>query len=739
MGNTSKGYRRPDAFGGETYSEDPKAPSMYRSKVQLATSYAPGVLMTWEGGKGICRTVPATSPIEIPRNTRKLIFEGMREIASNWLLRVKRVVDYAPAEFALDHEFLDSRSGLATIDETHFEMSSPEKIGYVPYPLLYRCAECGSVEEFSSVAEQARIRLRTSCTKPTKHRSRWTQVDVVYVHWHGELEPLSPFNHSYDPETRDTKQLKFCTCGHRKFRLKNDGPVFSDWTYVCEGCGKPRKLKKADPLVLRRLQADQDEGGRTFEYIEVNMLPVSYRANNAFYPQRSSFIEFADEGVLDLMTSDRDADLIKRLSEMHQIPFIEPTDEEIQAALRTSSLGDLSEEWVDYSDLLRMAERNRGRGAVDMARGYERQAQTYRNGWFTRGIVQRGGLTSPAIKSQVDARRDWAPKYDPIRLTVQHDAFQKEHIAAAKEDNLAVDVMAPDVTLTDVVNDGEAFERYKEDIGGLLGHLGVERLILLRGLPICDYSFGYTRVSATPVYNREYQGRAVPMPVRLKAFDPLPSTPPRRPVYVTRQRNEALYFKLDEARVRRWLKANQVVDLPEEGVGLGRALLETYTDFGPFMEEFKDREGGSLEPRAIGSYIYLLLHSLSHQMMHSLADTSGIDRDGIGEHLFPADLAFVIYRKGMTPDLGNISAMWRNHALDFLRRGIDPRLLRCGSGSLCDSRGGACPACIMVSEVSCISSNVLLSRAALRGGAKPMWERTGAPDLLGYFDRSLDG
>jgi hypothetical protein len=178
--------------------------------------------------------------------------------------------------------------------------------------------------------------------------------------------------------------------------------------------------------------------------------------------------------------------------------------------------------------------------------------------------------------------------------------------------------------------------------------------------------------------------------------------------------------------------------LPNEGIGLGRALLENYADFGPFMEEFKDREGGSLEPRAIGSYVYLLLHSMSHQMMHSLADTSGIDRDGIGEHLFPADLAFVIYRKGMTPDLGNISAMWRNHALEFLKRGIDPRLLRCGSGTLCDSRGGACPACIMVSEVSCISSNVLLSRAALRGGAKPMWERAGAPDLIGYFDRSLD-
>jgi hypothetical protein len=43
----------------------------------------------------------------------------------------------------------------------------------------------------------------------------------------------------------------------------------------------------------------------------------------------------------------------------------------------------------------------------------------------------------------------------------------------------------------------------------------------------------------------------------------------------------------------------------------------------------------------------------------------------------------------------------------------------------------------MVSEVSCISSNLLLSRASLRGGAKPEWEPVTAPDLIGYFALSL--
>ncbi|WP_207774679.1 hypothetical protein [Sphingosinicella sp. YJ22] len=67
--------------------------------------------------------------------------------------------------------------------------------------------------------------------------------------------------------------------------------------------------------------------------------------------------------------------------------------------------------------------------------------------------------------------------------------------------------------------------------------------------------------------------------------------------------------------------------MPDEA--LGRAFLERYEDFGPFLEIFKDREGTGGYPRTVPAYVYLLLHTLSHQMMQSLADTSGVDRDGI--------------------------------------------------------------------------------------------------------------
>src|SRR3546814_7124923 len=101
--------------------------------------------------------------------------------------------------------------------------------------------------------------------------------------------------------------------------------------------------------------------------------------------------------------------------------------------------------------------------------------------------------------------------------------------------------------------------------------------------------------------------------------------------------------------------------------------------------------------------------------MHGISRFSGLDLGSMSEAIFPADLAFLVHRRGMTEDLGNISSMWRDHNEAFLDYLVSRRELRCGSGTLCDHRGGACPACIMIPETSCIAGNQLLSRASLVG------------------------
>jgi hypothetical protein len=565
----------------------------------------------------------------------------------------------------------------------------------------------------------------------TDSNVRRDPLDVVYAHWSGSIEPLSPSGYRFDAADSRVHRIDVCTCGARNYSLRNRAPVFSEWRFVCNECGVTRELKKPDHDTYEILEADRQAGGRQYEFIEVNMLPVSYRANSAFYPQRGNFIEFRNADVVDLLTEGRRFDLARALARIYDVPFVEPSEADIETALRNAGR---TAEWEEYQDLRDMLRRAEERGSRDGVLRWREAIAQMREAWYASDVVERGQVQSPALVRAALNRENWARRYDPIRLALQHNAFVQEHIADRLPVFEAVDVMTPDAQLSDVVGDPAALARYRATIGPLLETMGLERMVLIRGLPICEFSFGYSRVSPGPIYHRESQGRLVAMPVRLKAFDALPVPGGRKhPIYVTQQRNEALYFRLDEAKVRRWLELNQVPDTPPEGVHIGQRLIETYQDFGPFLEEFKDRERGGT-PRSLGSYVYLLLHSLAHQLMHSLADLSGLDADGLGEHLFPADLAIVLYRKGMTPDLGNISAMWRNHAGDYLRRAIDPRLLRCGSGSLCDSRGGACPACIMVSEVTCLASNQLLSRAALRGGPAPTWEAAAAPRIVGFFE-----
>lgn len=726
-----RGYGRQGSFGDEGDASGATPPKMVRSRSQIATAYAPGVLMTWEGGKGICKAVPIVKEFAnpLPANVTQTIFEGIKEFAQSWRDRARDGCPNAPDEFILDDPFYDHRTGDVTIDPTRFAMNQPTVVGYVPYPLLYQCGVCKTLREFKSVAEQAKRGLPEKCKD---HDARWSQVDVVYAHWYGTIEPLSAFNYVFDDNKQDVKPIQNCTCGWTTFKLKNQPPVFSEWRFQCEECETTRELKKAEPHVLLKLKLDQQKGGRKFEYVEVDMLPVSYRASSAFYPQRASFIELREATVVELMSRGRQEDLLRRLAEIHSIPYREPSDVEIENAVATASRSD---EWDDYVATRNLYRRRQEKGQD--AVGLKSDMDGLREKWFTDGLITRGELSSVAIANKVGLRENWARKFDPIRLTVEHAAFVEEHIKAGMRGPryTAVDVTNPDLPLFENAGVAAELARYRNDVRGVLDKTGVDQMVLIRGLPICEYSFGFSRVSPTPVYQREHNNRVVPMPVRLVAFDEMKNH--QRPIYVTQQKNEALYVKLDKHRIRRWLKRNGVVDMPPDDVGLPQAYLERYEDFGQFLDDYKDKERQGM-PRTLAPFVYMLLHSFSHQLIHSLADASGIDRDGIGEYVFPADMAFTIFRKGMTPDLGNISAMWRNHAMDFLRRSIDPRMLRCGSGSLCDSRGGACPACIMVSEVSCGSSNLLLSRSVLKGGPAPEWEVANSPDIVGYFDTELD-
>ena len=202
------------------------------------------------------------------------------------------------------------------------------------------------------------------------------------------------------------------------------------------------------------------------------------------------------------------------------------------------------------------------------------------------------------------------------------------------------------------------------------------------------------------------------------------------------QANEAFYVRLNPKVVYAWLSQLGLSDLPDwdpEGeLKLGAHLLQLAVPFGNYFSD--------LHPGAASTYryVYTLLHTYAHVFMRSISEFSGLDLGSISEYLFPADLAFVVYRNGTTMDLGNLSALWRNFNNMFLEHILQPKTLMCGSGSLCDTnphKPGACPDCVMAPETSCLASNQLLSRAVLRGGPAPREDKDHQlQEIVGFMD-----
>jgi hypothetical protein len=267
-----------------------------------------------------------------------------------------------------------------------------------------------------------------------------------------------------------------------------------------------------------------------------------------------------------------------------------------------------------------------------------------------------------------------------------------------------------------------------------LRYLGIARAGLISKFDLCKFSFGYSRVGDTPRILKH--GRM--MPVRLNLFPKVQAGhESRHPVYVLEQSNEAFYFKLDEALVRSWLAQ------PEMDCGDGGLLSEYPDNFAAAMLSSAEVMRGYLEEHdrksspTIFKMTYALMHSYAHYIMQGIQQFSGLNLGSIGEYLFPCDLAFIVYRNGMTLDLGDLSALWRNHHEAFLAylRNF-PTSLGCNLGNLCMTKGGACPDCIMIPEVICLTANKYLSRSTLIGRGRPDFI-IGEERVKGYLQFAL--
>lgn len=722
------------------------AKSMSRSRNQLATAYAPESFFTFEGGKGACIARScAGEPLNLSDTTIDLILERIGELGRAWYDAAmnaresdKNKPQPLPAQ-CVDWALLDpSSQDFQVPGLDRFYLCKPSHMEYTPAPLAFVCRHCSlfkDYEDLSKLDADIGNLVPERCSHPKNlQKCDWEQLDVVFVHWSGRWE--APFPGQWDWSTgKPLKRRDTCICGSTLFKLNRRSPGIGDWFFECAACNKPLSSKwlQNDRDTLRILGSRMGPDRLT----DVRMQATPYRASSAYYVKSDLFIDFQDSGqrLLQCLRPGREADLRDFVAKQFGFAAQPITDEDVRKAC--AGKADCLKDLADYEEAGRNiatmsalpdAIKLQLKSTIDSA--YKLRQRILDDLRARRILVPKVELPAPVLANIRERQSRFASKFDPFRLSIEHAVLKSTRLDVETRRN----GKKPFVSFTRLdedlaPEDPDRTEAVQTETKALLDKLGLEDMGLIREFDLCRFSFGYSRMESTPVLRDK---RGLDMPVRLNLFPQVKNNDTQRyPIYVVQQGNEAIYVRLREDLVLSWLQAQGCDDMFTLGAGerIGAGLLATARPMRSFLDDLPET---STPP--VYLYLCTLLHSYSHLLMRYISEYSGLDQGSLGEYLFPADLAFVVYRNGTTMDLGNLSALWRNAGTSLLMAMLGTKATQCGTGSLCTVRGGACPDCVMVPETSCIASNKLLSRSVLRsiGGRPRLDQRPG--HIEGYLD-----
>ena len=727
-----------------------KARSMNRSRNQVATSYAPGSFFTFEGGVGACMAVPlAGEAITLAPSTTNMILERLEQFGSAWFDRAMNARSDKPEhiekfpvlpELCVDVGLLnEDRTAvkLPLLDAIYF--SKPSNMGYTPAPLTFTCRHCGLFREFSSLRDMEKglgMMQNSSCSNPKAPGGKcsWEQLDVIFVHWSGGWEQASPSLWDFR-DGRPKQNFANCqSCGSRDFKLNRSSPKIGDWYFLCAKCSTRRgeRWMQRDRETLGILRTTVGTG-RLSGPTEVNMEATPYRANNAYYIQADLFIDFQknEAELTKWLAKEAEDDLRAFIAGQYGFATAPITDADVERACRDKP--GLQDDLTQYQNAARGIEglekviataddamRAALSPALAAAKGAKHQIlEKLREQQILTPTADLPADVGLALRQR---RQLFDTRFDPFQLSIEHEMLTRARLNFDKE---YVSFRHLDADLSpENPEDKESLEAAASE---RLASLGIADMGLIKKFDLCRFSFGYSRVSSQPVLPDK---RGMNMPVRLRLFDHVRDDERSKyPIYVVQQANQAIYVKLDPERVLGWLGSLACEDpiLLQPGQKPGAGTLARTVAMSRFLDGLQETPKSYL-------YLYTLLHSYAHHVIKQISAYSGLDVGSLGEYLFPTDLAFVIYRNGTTMDLGNLSAMWRNSGRALLDSLLDPRSLQCGTGSLCTTRGSACPDCQMTPEVTCLTSNKLLSRSVLRSiGGRPSFDKRGG-EIMGYLD-----
>ncbi len=347
-------------------------------------------------------------------------------------------------------------------------------------------------------------------------------------------------------------------------------------------------------------------------------------------------------------------------------------------------------------------QRARGATGGDAVAEVERLAAVL--GWKSDDPLYETALAQARAKAgSAPAWRDEVDKLglDPERLDALGEECRQLSLARSTRGVLTVEELLIAAKGTPLE---PAYLRYRS----LYERYGLADVTLLRQLPVAYVIAGYSRV-ASKAGTRNRRGDTVKALFR---FFPARRTG-KFPMYGVRTETEGLLFRLDPLAVVRWLADSNIVDDPLV-TSAEEAQRWLFTVMEPVVDIFNAPEN------RISRAVLGLTHSFAHRAMKALATRCGLNVDSLAEFLFPSNVAFMIYANTRSQFvLGGLEHVFRFDLTDALSE-LDAES-RCVFDPPCrHAFGGACAACLYVSEVACARFNTALDRNLLFGSIPPL-------------------
>ncbi len=509
-----------------TRETDAKGPSMSRSQAQIAMSYAPGQHFTFEGAAGACQAMPSpnATPARLVQTTKAQIEMRIHETARAWFdkaITCRENDNSAPRpfpDFCVDVSLLDTTRSQYAFRPQAFAYLRPDRMGYLPRPTTLICSECGLIEAAENPKQmgQRLSELSRACPHPKRSgdpaNCSWGQLDVIFAHWSGSWKSASPNMTIYDQASRrPIKRYAVCgKCGSRQFVLNKDQVALSNWSFSCANCG----TKNPDPWVekcdetLSRIAATIGPGGNIVG--EASMEKINYAASSAYFVKSDTFITFPEGSGIEALEPGQAyllAGVVERLVGLEG-PAL--SDAEVSNQLLAKDRPGEAKEFGEVLHGIKLAEDTNNATVAEFMKKVkaERLASWQQAGW-----LQRNAALPADILLKLQQRHEWAGKYDPFRLLVEH--------AALARTKLRGEIVGGRATYVDFTNPDEWLVQPESPqrmtmiatTQEALRYLGIARAGLISKFDLCQLRLlPRWRLSANPETRADDAGPAEPVP-----------------------------------------------------------------------------------------------------------------------------------------------------------------------------------------------------------------------------------